>query len=154
MESTIHPSRVSQATFPVLGQVDHRRQPSVVAHPVPVRQQHWVQAGTDRQGQVGSSPCPAASFPAGTGRGMWGWRSGIVLDSGWEVRCCMGSTGSHSTTLGIVLWETIVYASLCCSNQVKSKVYSWKSQIKRSPKLIVVVLGKKKTVQKPLQMLE
>lgn len=104
-----------------------------------------AQAGTDRQGQVGSSPCPAASFPAGTEHGMWGWSSGIVLGSGWEVCCFVGSTGSHSTTLGIVLWETIACASLCGSNQVKIKAYSWESKIKRSPKLIVVVLAKKQS---------
>jgi len=34
-------------------------------------------------GRAGSSPHPAATFPAGTEPGPWGWRSGVALGSGW-----------------------------------------------------------------------
>lgn len=60
------------------------------AHVIPERRQHWAagrHALTSR-----SSPCPPASFPAGTECGLLCWRSGVVLGSSWGA-CCWGRGG-------------------------------------------------------------
>lgn len=119
------------------------------------------QAGTDRQGQAVSLPClqpPAPLGPSvGCGAGEVGWPRALAGDCAAGGREGPSGTGGPlSTTLGIT--HRLGNRCACqfgCSNHVKSNVYSWgKYNVKKFPKVIVVALGKKKPVKKPLQTLE